>query len=83
MPCALFISTTTNAVDQKDNLYKLTKKTTVKKVEKMDFNKVIELVPAQLQQGLTETFNNRDNYGKEKLLNSIKLIIKRHVKETK
>jgi len=68
---------------EKVNVYKLQHETTIEKVEKMDFNKLIELIPSHLQKDLLKTYNSKDNYGKEKMLNSLKLMINKHITETK
>jgi len=78
-------STISSKTDNANNVikeYKLEHKTTAKKVEKMDFDKIIELVPTQLQQDLWSSYDSKDNYDKEKMLNSIKLMIQKHIKET-
>jgi len=77
------ISNKTDNVNEATNIYKLQHKTIAKKVERMDFDKVLELVPTQLQQELINSYNSKDNYAKEEMLNSLKLMIQKHIKDTK
>jgi len=77
------LSAQNQVAKKNDKEYKLTQKTTIKKVKKMNFEQIVELIPTHLQKDLVSAYNSKDNYDKEKMLNSLKLMTTRHIKNSK